>query len=95
MKKNIILALIFGMVLVCSISAFAFENIDADSWNDLDQENKVKYLEGVIFEMNFFMINLYIEFEEDIDPNTMAIQLEKESELIQPGNEEYNDIIKK
>ena len=95
MKKIIILAFIIGMVLVCSVSAFAFENIDSDSWQDLDQENKAKYLEGVIFGMNFFMINLYSEFEEDIDPDTMAIQLEKEGELIQPGDEEYNDIISK
>lgn len=93
MKKFIIVSIIISMVLIFSTSSFAFENMDAESWSDLNKENKEKYLEGVIFGINFFMINMYSGFNEDVDPDLMAIQLEREGELMQPNSSEYKEMI--
>jgi hypothetical protein len=95
MKKIIIVILIISMAFIFTSQILAFENMTGEDWNELQEAEKERYLEGIIFGMNFFMINMYSEFNENIDPDIMAMQLEREGELIQPNQEDYDNIVNK
>jgi hypothetical protein len=95
MKKIMIGILIIGLIFIFTSQILAFENMTAARWNNLKEEEKVKYLEGIFFGMNFFMISMHSSFEENIDMDLMAEQLKREGELIQPDSDDYNDTVNK
>lgn len=82
----------FLFVMLSATMAFAWENMDGKTWNELERTEKKFYLEGLVEGMNITLISMMNEFQPDANIVSVAEQLLEKGELIVTGDD-YEEAI--
>lgn len=80
LKKSILFSLV--IVLLFTGATLALDNVTGSEWHEFNKEEKERYAEGWIDGVNFGLIFIVSETQEDVDIDLLAEQLKREGTLL-------------
>ena len=93
LKKSIVFSLV--MVLIFVSTTLAIDSVTGNEWQEYNQEEKEKYVGGLIDGINIGMVLLVAEIEQGVDIDLLAEQYRRQGDLMvgEEAEELKQDII--